>query len=216
MSWFSSFMHPGEAYKRAGEQEQAGYDQAQGMYQPYMQQGQQAGSSLQDMMAKMMNPGALQSEWSQGYETSPYAKQMQSEAQTGGMDAASAMGLGGSNAALSNIQKGSSDIMQKDRQNYMNDMMQKYMGAMGIGQGMYNTGANMTNQAGQNAMNHGQNQAGYAYGQNQAGGNMFGNLLSGVGGLAAGSIPWKKLGNKLGNMSMPGFSGMSSNMYGGS
>ena len=198
MSWFSNFMNPGRAYEGAGAKEQQGYDTAQGYYKPYTEHGETAGNSLQEMMDKMMHPEKLQDEWSKNYNTSEYAKQMQSEAQSGGMDAASAMGLGGSNTALSNIQKGSADIMQKDRQNYMNDMMQKYMGAMGIGQGMYNTGAGVAGQAGGSAQQHGEWQGQNTFNQQSAGTSQFKQMYqqalaaaaAAMGGKTGGAAPW--------------------------
>ncbi len=188
MSWFSSFMHPGDAYKRAGKKEQQGYEEAQGMRQPWINQGQQAGNGLMDMLQKLMNPGALQDEWSKGYEESPYAQQLQQQNQTEGMDAASAMGLGGSSAALSNIQKGAGNIMQKDRQQYMNDLMQKYLAGAGIGGGMYNTGAQMAGQGAQGAQSHGEWQGQNAFNQQNAGGNMFGNFAAMIPGLISAAF----------------------------
>ena len=99
MSWFSQWLHPGGAYKGAQEQSEKYYNESKGYRQPYIEQGQNAYQQLQDQINKLTNPAALQDEWSKGYETSPYAKQLQAEAQTGGLDAASAMGLGGSSAA---------------------------------------------------------------------------------------------------------------------
>lgn len=176
MSWMSDWMHPGRAYDEAGKEEEQGYNQGQGYRQPYMDRGNAAGGTLQEMLNKMKDPAALQDEWSKNYQTSEYAKQMQQEAQTGGMDAASAMGLGGSSASLANIQKGSADIMQKDRQNYMDNLMQKYMGAMGLGESMYNTGANAAENSANSAENHGQWQGQNKFNSRQAGANRFGQI----------------------------------------
>jgi len=212
MSWLSDFMHPGRAYDKAGQREQQGYNEAQGYRQPYMDNGIGAGNTLKEIMEKLKNPAALQDEWSKGYETSPYAKQLQEGAQTSGLDAASSMGLGGSSAALSNIQKGSSDIMQKDRQNYMDDLMKKYMGAMGIGESMYGTGANTAGAAATGAQSHGEWQGQNEFNKSNAGSNQFKSMIAnaikmamaaaGAGGMGGGGIP--------------GFSGMSSDMFGGS
>lgn len=213
MSWLSNFMHPGRAYDNAGRREQQGYDEAQGYRQPYLDNGAYAGNTLKEMMDKLSNPSSLQDEWSKGYETSPYAKQLQAGAQTSGLDAASAMGLGGSSAALSNIQKGSSDIMQKDRQNYMDDLMKKYMGAMGIGESMYGTGANTAGAAASGAQSHGEWQGANDFNKASAGSNQLKSMIAqaikmamataGVGGMGGGG-------------GFPGFSGMSSDMFGGS
>lgn len=207
MSWLSNLLHPGRAYDAAQQAEQGYYNQAQGMRQPFIDTGMKGGQSLQDMLSKLMNPGQLQDEWSQGYETSPYAKQLQQQAQTGGLDAASAMGLGGSSAALSNIQKGSADIMQKDRQQYMDDMMKKYLSAMGIGESLYGTGANMASQGAQGAQQMGQDAAQMEFGKKQAGSNTLMKLMSMIAGMSGGGI------GSLGNLFNGGFG---SDMYGGS
>jgi len=202
MSWFSSFMHPGKPYQQAGETERGYFNQGQQQLSPYIQQGQQAGQGLNDMYSKLMNPGQLQDEWSKGYETSPYAQQLQQQAQTGGMDAASAMGLGGSSAALSNIQHGSSNIMQADRQNYMKDMMDKYLAGMGLGQNMYGIGAGAAGQSANMNQQMGQDQANLKYNQQAAGGNMLSGLfggLAGLGGAALGGPMGKQLGGWIGN-----------------
>ena len=197
MSWLSEFLHPGNAYKQAGEKEQQGYNEAQGYREPYLGYGKEGGDALTEFMKKLSNPGALQNEWSQGYEQSPYAQQLQQENQASGMDTASAMGLGGSSAALQNIQRGAGDIMQKDRQNYMNDLMQKYMQGIGIGENMFGVGANTAGGAATGAQQHGENQGQYTFGQNTAGGNQMMNIMSliaaymgGKGGGGGGGMQW--------------------------
>ena len=212
MSWLSDFTHPGRAYAKGGEREQQGYNEAQGYRKPYMDNGVGAGNSLQEMMKKLMNPGSLQDEWSKGYSKSPYATQLQDEARTGGMDAASAMGLGGSSASLSNIQKGSSDIMQKDRQNYMDDMMKKYMSAMGIGESMYGTGANTANSAASGAQSHGEWQGQNTFNEKNAGSSQMKQMIPMIMAMIMGKNP---MGGEGGG-GIPGFSGMTSDMFGGS
>lgn len=182
MSWLDDLFNPGKKYSAAQDQMSNYFNQAQSGLQPYNQMGQQAGGNLQEMMQKFMNPGELQNEWSQGYETSPYAQQLMGQAKESGLDAASSMGLMGSSAALNNIQNQSGNIMQSDRQNYMNDLMQKYMQGMGIGQNMYNQGGNAANQMGQNAMNMGQNMGGLEYGKQGAGSDYLMRMLGGLGG----------------------------------
>lgn len=204
MSWFSEMMHPGRSYDKAQAAKDAFYNSSQGTRQPYIDRGERGGTNLEEMMSKLMNPGALQDEWSKGYSVSPYAKQLQEQSQTGGLDAASAMGLGGSSAALTNIQKGSGDIVQKDRQNYMDDMMKKYMAAMGIGSSLYGTGASMGSQQAQGQENQGEWSANNAFNKNQAGSNILSKL-----GPQALQMLMQMIGGG-------GFGGMSSDMYGGS
>ena len=132
--------------------------------------------TVQEAMEKLKNPGALQDEWSKGYTESQYAKNLEGGAKERGQEDASSMGLMGSSAALSNIQNSSSNIMEKDRQQYMNDMMQKYMTGLGIGQNVYGTGANMASQGAQAAQQQGENNAGLQFGKYNAGPNMLGNM----------------------------------------
>lgn len=202
MSWLSSFLHPGRGYK-AGQNEinkyydqSKGYfDQAQNALQPYNQQGQDQYGNLNDYIKNLMDPQALQDKWSQGYETSQAAKDAQGMAQEHGLDAASSMGLMGSNTALNAVQAGTSQIGAEDKQQYLNDLMQKYLAGSGLSQGLYNTGVNSAGQMsqnainmGNNAMNMGQNSAQMAFGQKNAPGSLFGNILGAGVGLAGSAL----------------------------
>src|SRR5665213_212729 len=174
---FDSFMHPERGYQKAAEQEQQYYKDAQGNLQPYNQNGQDQYGMLMDQKNALNDPAGLEAKWSQGYSESPYAQQMTQKATNAGMDAASSMGLMGSSPAMNNIQQSAGDIMQSDRKQYMDDLMQKYMASVGIGQNMYNTGANAAGQMSHNAMGMGRDMAQNAYGQQNAPGARFGKLL---------------------------------------
>ena len=178
MSWLSELFNPGGAYKNAANTSGQYYNQAQGQLQPYNNNGVQAGTDLQSMYQKLMNPGKLHDEWSKGYNTSEYGKQGVEEAKTAGLDAAGSMGLMGSSAALNNIQTGANNIMEKDRGDYMKQMMDMYKTGAGIGENMYGTGATAAGQMGTNAMNQGDTQAGLQFGGKNAGPDM----LKGIGG----------------------------------
>ena len=185
MSWLSSFLNPGKGYQKGQEQLDKYYQQAQGNLTPYSQQGQEQYGNINDIIKNLMNPTALNQKWTESYTTSPQALQAQQMAQEQGANAASALGLMGSNTALSATQAGASQIGLNDRQNYLNDMMDKYKTAAGLSQGIYGTGAGAASGMANNAMNMGQNSAQMAYGQQNAGGSMFGNLL-GLGGYILG------------------------------
>lgn len=181
MSWLSNLLHPKRAYDKAAAQSQAGYNQAQGYLDPYNQSGQGANNWLTDQRNNLSNPADLQNQWAEGYEMSPYAKQLQTQAMDSGMNAAGSMGLLGSSAALGNLQQGSTNIMNADRQQYMNDLMQKYLTGIGIGTGQANNGMNAAGQMGQNSINQGNTQAGLTFGGQNAGSNMLMQLLSSLG-----------------------------------
>lgn len=212
MSWFSQWAHPGRGYKKAGKEEQRNFNEAQNIRKPVMDRGDEAYKGYNDMYQKLMHPEELQSEWASHYEKSPYATQLQQEAMGQGLDAASASGLNGSSAAIHNIEKGGADIMQKDRQQYMNDMMQKYLAAMGIGQDLNSQGNNMRSQSATGQQQHGEWQANNKFNEYNAGGNRFGDIMSQAAAIAASMA-----GGGMGyGFNMPGFDSMSSDMYGGS
>lgn len=181
----NSFLNPEEAYKKAEKPVKAGWEEAKGFQTPFLQQGIDQAGKLNTAENSLLNPGELQNQWSQGYETSPYAQSMLEQNKSQGLDAASSMGLMGSSGALNNIQRGAGDIVSKDRQQYMDDLMKKYMSGIGIGQDIYNTGANTGNTLGNEAMKNGENLAGLEYGQYAAPGAMFGKLAGGAADMAA-------------------------------
>lgn len=181
---FHSFIHPEEAYEGAQDKENEAYGQAQGYLDPYNQNGRDQYGRLNEAGGKLLDPTKLQDEWSKNYQNSDYAKQMLAQNQTSGLDAASSMGLSGSSAALGNIQQGAGQIVAKDRQQYMDDLMKKYMAGIGLGQNLYGVGANAAGQQSGQAMTHGQNQAGLEYGRIAAPGKLFGQ----VAGTAANMV----------------------------
>lgn len=197
MSWLSSFLHPERGYKSAQEQLDKYYQQAQGNLQPYNQNGMDAYTGYKGAMDKLLNPGGLQDEWSKNYQESDIAKQNEAMASQSGLNAAQQMGLGGSSPALQAIQSGTSGIVAKDRQQYLDDLMQKYMAGIGIGQDIYGKGASAANSMSQNAMNMGQNSAQNQFNQTNAQGDMFGKLL-GYGAGAIGSALGGPIGGALG------------------
>lgn len=172
-----SFLHPEKGFEKAGEEMEKYYQDAQGNLRPYNEQGLNQYQRLMEQANALNNPEALQNKWASGYNESPAAQALFNKSREAGLGAASQMGLMGSSAALNNIQQSGSDIMQNDRQNYMNDLMQKYLTSIGIGQNIYNTGASAANTMSQNAMNQGQNMGAAIFGKTNAPGEMFGNFL---------------------------------------
>lgn len=177
MSMLSSFLHPGRGYERGQEQYDKYYGQSQGYLNPYNQNGQNAYGGLNNAMNSLLDPQALQDKWIKGYQESGAAKNAEGLAQEHGLNAASSMGLMGSSPALAAIQQGTSQIGLQDRQNYLNDLMQKYQTGIGLGQNIYGVGANAAGQMSNNANQMGNNSAQMAYGQQNAGGQLFGNIL---------------------------------------
>jgi hypothetical protein len=196
MSWLSSFLNPGRGYDKGQEQLNKYYDQAQGALNPYNQQGQQQYGNLSDIIKNLMDPTELNKKWTESYTESPQAKQAEAMANEHGADAASSMGLMGSNTALQATQAGTTQIGLDDRQNYLDSLMQKYLAGANLAQGIYGQGANAAGQMSNNSMNMGKNSSEMAYGKQNAGGNMLGGLLgAGIG--AAGSALGGPIGGAL-------------------
>ena len=183
-----SFMNPQQPYEEAEKANNQGWNEAQGYGRPYWQNGLNQTGALNEAEGNLLHPDQLQNNWAKGYETSPYAKQLLDQNMGAGQDAASAMGLQGSSAGVANIQQGAGNIVAQDRQQYMKDLMEKYMAGIGIGQNQYNTGAAMGGTLASGALQHGQDAASLAYGKSAAPGQMFNRLLStGVGMMSGGA-----------------------------
>lgn len=188
MSWLSSFLHPEKSYDKAQQELEKYYQQAQNGLQPYNQNGLDTYGKYSGAMDKLLNPSALQDEWSKNYKESDLAKQNEAMASQSGLNAAQQMGLNGSSPALQAIQSGTAGIVAQDRQKYLDDLMQKYMTGIGIGSDIYGKGANAANSMSQNAMNMGQNSAQNKFNQSNAQGDLFGKLLGGGIGLAGSAL----------------------------
>lgn len=188
MSWLSKFLHPEKGYEKAQNELDKYYQQGQGYLDPYNQFGIGAHENLSEIMKALLNPAQLQDEWIKGYTESGAAKNAEDMAMQHGLDAASNLGLNGSNTALNAILAGTSQIGLEDRQHYLDDLMQKYLAGAGIAGNIFGTGANAASQMGQNATNMGQNSAQLAYGKENAKGNLFGNLLGAGSSLVGGAL----------------------------
>jgi hypothetical protein len=180
------FLDPGRGYKSAMKEYTKGYEEGKGYLDPYAGAGTDQLDQLLGAQGALMDPAALQNQWAQGYEMSPYAQQMQGAAQEAGLSSMGSMGLGGSSAALQNLQQTSSNIMQADRQNYMDDLMKKYTEGVGIGQDIYGKGAGAAGQLGQMGMQYGQGMGELKAMKSQSRNQMLMDLL-GLGGQAYGA-----------------------------
>lgn len=174
---FSSFFHPEKGYEKGGGELEKYFNQARNAEMPWMKQGQEQYGKLAGAENELLDPETLLKKWMSGYEESPYAKQSKENARSGGLDAASSMGLMGSSSALNNIENSSSYIMNADRDKFLENLMQKYMTGIDIGKNIYGTGANMAGNFGNLANTMGQNMAGMKYGQQNSPGNLLENLI---------------------------------------
>ena len=186
--------NPADGYKDAGKQINKSWQEALGYTKPYQQAGMDAYGGLKDATGRLLNPEELENQWSKGYETSPYAKDEMARSTESGLDAASSMGLMGSSPALQNIQHNSSTIMNQDRRNYLQDLMQKYMAGVQSSQNIFGTGANTAQFMGAGAMQTGEDLAKMKYGETNAPGeqmnSMFSQMMSRYGnGATPGAKP---------------------------
>lgn len=180
MSWLSSFLHPDRGYKSAQDELTKYYNQGQGYLQPYNQFGLNQGVNQQKYIDELTDPQTLQDKWSKGYEESQAAKDMENLATQHGVNAASSLGLGGSNTALNAIQSGTSGIVAQDKQKYLDDLMEKYKTGVGLSENMYNQGVKTAGEMGHNAITQGEDAAGLKFGETNAQGNLFGKIAGGA------------------------------------
>ncbi len=188
MAWYSpipgiddaldSMFHPEKGYDAASQQFQKMWEEAQKYQQPYQEAGVNQLPSLTGAESALLDPVALQNQWSSTYTMSPYAQQSMMNAKNAGLDTASSMGLMGSSAALNNVQNSASNIMNQDRQQYMNDLMQKYMTGIGLGKDIYGIGASTAGALGQEAMGAGEELGKAAYGSKTAQGESLKQMMS--------------------------------------
>lgn len=184
----TSFFNPAGGYEEAQNKVRDAWKQQQEFLNPYNQAGKGQISQLQGAENKLLSPEQLESQWAQNYQTSPYAQQLMQQNKAQGLDAASSMGLMGSSAALGNIQQGAGNIMNKDRQQYMHDLMEKYMAGLGIGKTMYGGGLQSAGQLANQAQQYGNTMGGLAAKEYAAPGQMFGNLLGTAARIGAAFI----------------------------
>lgn len=178
---------PSEPYDKAAEEYKKEWQQAQGIENPFINAGKGQLPTLTGAENQLLDPTTLLNKWIGSYQESPYAKQLFGQAKQSGLESAASQGLLGSSAALNNVQQSGADIMNADRQQYLNDLMNKYMQGVGIGQNIYGVGANAANQLASGALTAGQNLSGLAYNSAAAPWNRFNQLL-GTGIQAAGAF----------------------------
>ncbi len=173
-----SLMNPEDAYKKAANQYQKYWDEAQRFQNAYNRAGTDQIPILTGAQNQLLNPQDLLGKWMESYKTSPYAKQSMDNATASGLDAASSMGLEGSSSALHNIQQSSSDIMNQDRQGFLKDLMDKFKSGINIGTDIYGRGATTAGNLGNQALNVGNNMGEMAFGAQAAPGELMKSIIS--------------------------------------
>lgn len=172
-----SFLNPQRGYEAGEDALGKGWDEAKSYQLPFQGLGLQQYPQIQAAIQKLLNPGALENEWASSYEASPFAKRDLEMNREQGLDAASSMGLMGSSGAINNIQRGAGDIVSKDRTQFMQDLMQKFLSGLGLSHDIFNTGASAGTNLGNQALGMGENMAGLEYGKQNSPGNLLENLI---------------------------------------
>lgn len=185
MSWISNLFNSGAGYKAAQNQLNNYYDQGKSALNPYINAGSNAINPLTDAASALLDPGKLRQSWLDQYKLSPEAKQNQQDATNYGLESASSMGLMGSSPALQAIQGENARIGMQDQNNYLSDLMNKYMQGVGIDQNLYSGGEQAAGQLANLSQNMGTNSANMAYGQTAGPNSMLSSLLGTAGGAAA-------------------------------
>jgi len=188
MGWLKSFLHPEKGYEDAQDELEKYYNQSQGYLQPYNQHGMEAYGGINEAMKRLLNPVDLENEWNNAYKESDAAKLNEGIIEDRGLGALSSMGLMGSSPGLQALQAGRSKVVLDEKNRFLENLMNKYLAGVGVGQNIYGTGANTANSMSNNAMNMGNKSADLEYGKESAGGNMFSNILGTVGGIAGSAL----------------------------
>lgn len=177
---------------------------------PYMQNGQAAGQTLQGQYGNLINnPTGVMNQIGSTYQSSPGYNWQVQQAQQAANNAAAAGGMAGSQAEQQQIAGTVDQLANQNYWQYVNNGLSQYgMGLQGLqgmyglggslaGQmygvggnltgNMYDTGAQMANNYADNLAQAYLNQAGLAYtgqmNQNQQQGGGMGSMGAGIGGL---------------------------------
>lgn len=197
----SSFFHPERGYDEAQKMMEKYFNMAKGYQEPFINQGREQYGNLVNAENQLLHPETLLNDWISKYSTSPYAKQLMQTARDEGLQGASSQGLLGSSAALSNIETSGANIMNRDRQQFLQDLMQKFLSGIGVGQNLYGIGAQTAGNFGRQATDVGAGMGDLAMNRANAPGNLLSRLIQiamqggsmmaggGMGGAAGGLSP---------------------------
>lgn len=194
--YVTSFLHPERGYKSAEAPINQGYEEAKGYLDPYFQHGNEQYSYLNDAASQLMNPADLENKWASSFELSPFAQRLLQINKEQGLEDASSMGLMGSSAALSNIQRGAGDIVASQRRQYMQDLMDKFLKGIGLRGDIYSQGLGAGTNLANLASNRAENLANLEYGRVNAPGMLYEKLLGTAIPMLSGGY-----GNTTGGMS---------------
>lgn len=149
---------------------------------PYAQRGNEVYPGLQQQYSQMTNdPNSLLSKFGQGYQQSPGYQFQVNQATGAANNAASAGGMLGSPMHQQNTANMVNNLANQDYNQYLAHALGLYGQGIAGQQGIYNTGAQVSGNLGENLSNSLMNQGNLAYSnavnQNQSGMGFLGDLL---------------------------------------
>lgn len=157
-------------------------------FQPFINQGAQAGNQLTNQYNQMtQNPGEFMSKLSQGYQQSPGYQFKLQQALNAGANASARGGMLGTPADVQQSEQTAHDISNQDYEDYMNRILAMFGQGQKGQQGLQEQGFKASTGFGENLGNLLGQQAQYAFG-GQAGKNAnssqnWSNLFSGLSNL---------------------------------
>jgi len=166
------------------------YDQIAGVLKdylgPYAERGNQVYPGLQQQYSQLMNdPNAMLSKFGQGYQQSPGYQFQVNQATGAANNAAAAGGMLGSPMHQQNTANMVNNLASQDYNQYLAHVLGLYGQGLGGEQGIYNSGAQMSGNLGENLSNSLMSQGNLAYSsainKNQQALQMVG-MLTGTGG----------------------------------
>jgi hypothetical protein len=177
------FGDSGAPYGAYGDELEKYFNKGIDYQNPFYQAGTGAIPKYQDWLNKMQNPGDFINKTMEGYQESPWAKNMQDYAQRAGTNAASANGMIGSTPFANQMQQNAAGISSQDMQNWLGQVLginsQYGQGQGNLMAGGQNAGNMISQMLGQ--LGRGKGQA--AFGQEYGNQFDFGNMLGGLGGM---------------------------------
>lgn len=149
---------------------------------PYADRGNQVFPGLQNQYNQLMNdPGALMNKFGQGYHQSPGYQFQVNQATGAANNAASAGGMLGSPQHQQNTANMVNNLANQDYNQYLGNALNMYGRGLSGEQGIYNTGAQVSGNLGENLANSLMNQGNLAYSnannKNQSAQQLMGMLL---------------------------------------
>ena len=192
MSWFSNFLGGG---KNPADSGMDYLNQIPGAtkpyYQPYIDQGNQAGNDLTGRYGQMLNnPGELYNQLGAGYKESPGYQARLRAGLSGATNAAAAGGMAGSMEHQQHAAETANDLQGKDFEDYLNHVLGLYGQGVSGEQGREARGYNASTGYGDILGSNLGQQGGLAYngqaGQNQNQSNLWGNIIKGGSMFAPG------------------------------